>query len=277
MGRLSDADVLAALWLADSVGSFRSSAGRARFITIRQFSQRRCVPAAAAPAPANFVADEELNIKQYTSQYFASRMINVDWVKHGAGVHRFYPAASDVVDDARNTLVTAYAVSRPDGEWSILLVNKDSSNPHKIKIQFAGQGQTTAMQFAGNVSVTTFGANQYVWHPDGAKSHAVPMGRLLSLRWPPSQTPFSCRGRQSRCARKDSLKFLAIIFRQCAEKFIEQRPQARQSWRILSRSSSRTPTNRPPFCRTAIHRHRVAPSCGIGGPLPETFSRLATT
>ena len=80
------------------------------------------------------------------------------------------------VDDARNTLVTAYAVSRPDGEWSILLVNKDSSNPHKIKIQFAGDGQTTGMQFAGNVSVTTFGADQYVWHPDGAKSHADPDG-----------------------------------------------------------------------------------------------------
>ena len=170
-------DVLAALWLADSVGSFLQFGGPGAVYYHSPIQPETLRSGCRGHSTyGNFVADEELNIKQYTSQYFASRMINVDWVKHGAGVHRFYPAASDVVDDARNTLVTAYAVSRPDGEWSILLVNKDSSNPHKIKIQFAGEGRTTAMQFAGNVSVTTFGANQYVWHPDGAKSHADPDG-----------------------------------------------------------------------------------------------------
>jgi len=124
----------------------------------------------------NFVADEELNIRQYTSQYFASRMINLDWVKHGAGAHRFYPASSDITDNAGNTLVTAYAVAIPDGQWSILLVNKDSANAHKTKIQFAEDNVRVAQQFAGKVSATTFGAQQYVWHPDGAKSRADPDG-----------------------------------------------------------------------------------------------------
>ena len=30
------------------------------------------------------MADDKLEIKQYTAQYFASQLINLDWVKHGS-------------------------------------------------------------------------------------------------------------------------------------------------------------------------------------------------
>ena len=170
-------DVFAALWLADSVGSFLQFGGAG---AVYYHSPIQPEPLRSGcrgfSTYGNFVADDELNIRQYTSQYFASRMINLDWVKHGAGVHRFYPAWSDITDNAGNTLVTAYAVARPDGEWSILLVNKDSANAHKTKIRFAQDNVRGAQQFAGKVSAITFGALQYVWHPDGAKSHADPDG-----------------------------------------------------------------------------------------------------
>jgi hypothetical protein len=66
----------AALWLADSVGSFSSSAGPVRFTITHQFSPNRCVRLPRLHSMET-VADEELNIKQHTSQYFASRMINL--------------------------------------------------------------------------------------------------------------------------------------------------------------------------------------------------------
>ena len=34
-------------------------------------------------------------------------------------------------------LVTAYALERPDGQWSIMLVNKDHDNDHSVKVTFA--------------------------------------------------------------------------------------------------------------------------------------------
>ena len=131
-------------------------------------------PPTVAAVNGNFVADEDLNIKQYAAQYFASRLINLDWVQHGRGVHQLYPAVSDLTDDAGNTVVTAYAVARPDGEWSLLLINKDATNEHAISIEFVGE--KAARHFAGKVSVTKFGAEQYVWHPAGAASHADPDG-----------------------------------------------------------------------------------------------------
>jgi hypothetical protein len=170
-------DVLAALWLADSVGSFLQFGGPGAVYYHSPIQPEPLRPGCRGHSTyGNFIADEELNIKQYSSQYFASRMINLDWVKHGAGVHRLYPALSDLKNDSDNILVTAYAVARPDGEWSLLLVNKDSANPHKFRIEFTNDKANSAQHFDGRVSVTTFGAEQYVWHPQGADSYADPDG-----------------------------------------------------------------------------------------------------
>jgi hypothetical protein len=168
--------VLAALWLADSVGSFLEFGGPG---AVYYHSPIQPEPLREGchgySTYGNFVADEELNIKQYAAQYFASRMINFDWVKHGAGVHRFHPAASDLTDDAGNVIVTAYAAARPDGDWSLLVINKDPSNAHTVRVRFRN-GDQPGRTFEGQVSVTTFGAEQFVWHPAGAKSQAEPDG-----------------------------------------------------------------------------------------------------
>jgi len=168
-------DVLAALWLADSVGSFLQFGGPGAVYYHSPIQPEPLHPGCRGDSTyGNFIADEELHIKQYASQYFASRLVNLDWVRHGAGIHRFYPAASDLQDDAGNVLVTAYAVARPDGEWSLLLVNKDSANAHAIEIEFNDEKSTR--HFDGKISMTTFGADQYLWHPAGAQSHADPDG-----------------------------------------------------------------------------------------------------
>jgi hypothetical protein len=171
-------DVMAALWLADSVGSFFQFGGPGAVYYHSPIQPEPLHPGCRGYSTyGNFVADEELNIKQYTSQYFASRMINLDWVQHGAGIHRFHAAGSDVADDASNTLVTAYAAERPDGDWSLLVINKDAANPHTIHINFSDSEHAGSVRhFNGKVSVTTFGAEQYAWHPDGPKSHADPDG-----------------------------------------------------------------------------------------------------
>jgi hypothetical protein len=183
-------DVFAGLWLADSVGAFLQYGGPGAVYYHSPIQPEPLRPGCHAWSTyGNFVANEKLEIKQYTAQYFASQLLNLDWVKHGSGVHRLYPAAGDLPDDAKHDLITAYGVKRPDGVWSLLIINKDPNNPHDVKIAFEDAGKETQARFVGPVKMVTFGAAEYVWHPAGPKSHAEPDGpaRRTTGEWKDGQ------------------------------------------------------------------------------------------
>jgi len=193
-------DIFAALWLADNAGSFLASGGAAFYHSPIQPEPLR--PGCHGWSTyGNFVANEKLEVSQYTSQYFASRMINLEWVKHGAGMHQLSPAVADVTDDSGHTLITAYAAKRPDGDWSLMLINKDPSNAHEVRIEFDDAGGGSPRHFTGTVDMVTFGAEQYVWHPQGAKSHADPDG-------PPATTLLNVKGSEGFTLPKGSITVL---------------------------------------------------------------------
>jgi hypothetical protein len=170
-------DIFSGLWLADSVGAFLTYAGPGAAYYHSPVQPETLRPGCQAWGTyGNFVANEKLEISQYTAQYFAGQLLNLDWVKHGAGIHELYPAAGDLEDEAKHELITAYAVKRPDGDWSLLAINKDPSNAHEVKIAFEDGGKETPAHFTGAVKMVTFGAAEYVWHSSGATSHADPDG-----------------------------------------------------------------------------------------------------
>lgn len=166
------ADIFAGLWLADSTASFLTAGGAALYHSPIQ-------PEALRPGCrgwstyGNFVADKGLNIRAHTAQYYVSRLINHEWVEQGSKPHRIFTATADLKDAAGNALVTGYPVQRPDGSWSLLLVNRDQSNPHQVQVLFDAQNGNHS-EFKGPVEVITFGSEQYVWRSAGAASHPDP-------------------------------------------------------------------------------------------------------
>jgi hypothetical protein len=99
-------------------------------------------------------------------------MINDEWVTHGRGTHHLYSVDVGIEDPAGNALVTSYAVRRPDGEWALLLINKDRDNALPVRIAFASSGGNG--HFSGAIRMVTFGSEQYVWHGADATAHADP-------------------------------------------------------------------------------------------------------
>jgi hypothetical protein len=91
-----------------------------------------------------------------------------------------FPSTTDVKDAAGNALVTSYAVRRPDGDWSLLLVNRDASSAHDVRVVFegaaGGTGPGSGATFAKAVRVTSFGSEQYVWQADSAPPGPSPDG-----------------------------------------------------------------------------------------------------
>jgi hypothetical protein len=89
-----------------------------------------------------------------------------------------FPSSPDIKDSGGNALVTSYAVRRPDGNWSLMLVNRDENNAHTIRVVFSGSHREAS--FDGEVRLATFGSEQYVWINDGVNSHADPDGPVVA-------------------------------------------------------------------------------------------------
>jgi hypothetical protein len=166
--------IFAALWLADNVGAF-FEAGGALFTHSPiqpQGIQKTCLGWASW---SNFVTDNEISqIRGYTSPYYAARMINQEWVQHRSGVHHMFPSSTDIKDSQGNLLVTSYAVYRPDGNWSLMLVNRDETTAHSVRVVFDDAKTRQTVSFSGPVTLVTFGSEQYVWNNDGLNSRADP-------------------------------------------------------------------------------------------------------
>ena len=166
--------IFAALWLADNVGSFFASGG-ALFTHSPiqpQGIQNTCL---GWSSWSNFVSDEQtLEIRGYTSPYFAAHMINQEWAEHRSGMHFVFPSAVDIKDSDGNLMVTSYALHRPDGNWSLMLVNRDENHAHAVRVLFDDAKNKREASFSGPVRDVTFGSEQYVWINDGPYSHADP-------------------------------------------------------------------------------------------------------
>ncbi|MGD1155064.1 MAG: discoidin domain-containing protein [Terriglobia bacterium] len=172
--------IFAALWLADNIGSFFEGGGAAFYHSPiqPQTVQDSCLGWATW---SNFVADRDYNITGYTSPYFAAHMINLEWVQHRSGVHHMFPSSTGIKDSEGNVLVTSYAVHRPDGNWSLMLVNRDETNPHTVRVVFEDSKSKRGGSFSGPVTLVTFGSEQYVWKDDGSNSHADPDGAPVAI------------------------------------------------------------------------------------------------
>src|SRR5262249_17038205 len=129
-----------------------------------------------------FSADQDLKIRQPLAQYFASRLINLEWLQPGSGEHRLFSARTDVGDGAGHTLVSAYPVQRPGRQWALLLVNKDQGNAHALSVRFEDEVHRRSGGFTGAVTQSVFGRAEYQWHPDADGGRADPDGPPVTRR-----------------------------------------------------------------------------------------------
>ena len=112
-----------------------------------------------------------------------------------------FPSSTDAKDSDGNVLVTSYAVLRPDGQWAMMLVNRDENNPHSVRVIFEDSKNKRKASFSGPVTLVTFGSEQYLWKNDGENSHADPDG-------PPVATVLSDRRERTFLLPKASITVL---------------------------------------------------------------------
>ena len=173
-GGEASVDIFGALWLADTFSAFLTAGGQATFY-YHALSYSPPHPACSNSWGTYhmFMTDQNYVIRQATSQFFAAQMLTKEWVQPIDRPHQVYKATSDIKDADGHQLVTAYAVKRPDGQWGLMLINKDYDHAHDVKVIF---NDGTPKFFSGTVDAITFGKGQYQWHPERRNGYADPDG-----------------------------------------------------------------------------------------------------
>jgi hypothetical protein len=158
-------DLFSGLWLADYVGSFLNAGGNGLYYFHYLPLQMEHGCNDSPGTFGMFTVDADYKVQQPLAQFFVAQLINLEWAQPGNGEHLVFPAKADLDDGAGHALVTAYALQRPDGQTSLLIVNRDQQNSHRVRISFQDQAKPTADSFAGPVQILTFGSDQYHWQP----------------------------------------------------------------------------------------------------------------
>jgi hypothetical protein len=158
LGEGSPHTVKSALWLADYTGAMMTAgAGGSYYFHYIALPGR---------GDHGFLSVDDQNHATYPPQYLATQVITQEWVQPVDKTHKLYKATSNVLDKNGNERITAYPVGRPDGQWSVMLINKDEMNSHSVRVSFDDPATGQMRFFTGPVDRVVFGTAEYQWHPD---------------------------------------------------------------------------------------------------------------
>ena len=113
-----------------------------------------------------FSMDEDGDITHRFATYFGARLVTQEWLQPGDELHDIYPAISDAHNAEGEELITAYAVHRPDGLWSLLLINKDPKRAYSVSVVFSSTSPRRISTFKGQVDLFQFSRAQYQMNSD---------------------------------------------------------------------------------------------------------------
>jgi F5/8 type C domain len=190
LGEGNPGTVKSGLWLADYTGAMMSAGAGGTYYFHYIASPGR--------GGRGFLSVDDDGHATYSPQYLATEVITQEWTQPVDQIHKLYRADSEVKDNAGNVLVTAYPVERPDGQWSIMFINKDQNNDHSVHVAFTDPTTKQSRHFTGTVTRVVFGPNEYVWHVDPAPAATAQIAAPAANQNP--DAPQGGRGRGGRGA-----------------------------------------------------------------------------
>jgi hypothetical protein len=137
-------------------------------------------------------AGKDGRVKWRLPTYYGAKLAGQEWLGEPGGVHNLYPAR--ISGSGADGSLAAYAVHRPDGQWALLVLNKDPVRARTADVRFEGAGARGA-RWRGPLEVLQYSPRQYAWHSNREEGHPTfsePPGRYrtesgkpLSLSLPP--------------------------------------------------------------------------------------------
>ncbi len=155
-GGRAEMDIEGALLNADIVGAFLTLGGDQIFLYGYEPNEVLKEVSCSAGNNMLFLIGAEGNIRQRMPTYYTSVLLTQEWAKPGDELHELYLATAN-----KDSLITAYALLRPDGLWALMLVNKDPNSQKKVTIRFHSQTSSAETGFHGTIDLYQYSRKQY--------------------------------------------------------------------------------------------------------------------
>lgn len=167
-GGINDMEIQSALMNADIVGQFLTLGGSKAFL----YGLEPSTPDIGTKcAPGNNMIlgmDDEGKVSYRTATYYGAVMMKKYWAHPSDQTLKVYPVSSNIKNKKDEELVSAYALLCPDSTWSVMIVNKDPKQSHKITIDVEKGNQSASLHLP--LSCYQYSGKQYQWHVNGANS-----------------------------------------------------------------------------------------------------------
>ena len=158
------------LWVADALGHFIAAFGSRGFSNLWDTLNGGSATTSATGGDLGYlnVHNDGVSLQyQPHATYWAMQMMTSDWAI--SADTRSHQLISTTVNGAPASLFAAYADYRPDGVFSLAVINKDPANAYNTRI--------TGLPFTPNsaASAWTFNSSNYQWVTSGGTPyHAAP-------------------------------------------------------------------------------------------------------
>ena len=172
-GGRPEVDIEGALFNADTVGAFLTLSGAKPYLYGYE---------------PNYLQDElkcswgnlmMLQLRPKSDQlnrlsvYYATQLLTKEWMQPVNETHEMFRVTMNQTKPRSSSVVTAYAVRRPDKKWSLLAINKDPNRTARLAVEFNLPNANQPASFVGQVEVLQFSREQYAWHAAGPNGHPI--------------------------------------------------------------------------------------------------------
>jgi hypothetical protein len=156
-----------ALFNAEVVAQFLSLGGDQAFL-FGYAGSRPVIDQCSAGNNMLFFMSDDGKIRYPYAPYYGARLLTREWLSN-SGLHELYPAIVRSPKQPALKNLTAYAVHRPDGLWSVLLINKNPDQAYDVKIGF----ENNELVYSTPLELFQYSSAQYMLNNDA--SNPVPI------------------------------------------------------------------------------------------------------
>jgi hypothetical protein len=205
-GGRPEVDIEGALFNADTVGIFLTLGGAKPYLYGYEPNylqdELKCSWGNLMMLQLNTKSDQVNRL----SAYYAAQLLTKEWMQPTNEPDEIFPVTVNQTKDGAHGVtrptkpksspsVTVYAVHRPDKQWSLLAINKNSNRAARLAVQFKIPNAQQPTRFVGQVEVIQFSRQQYAWDANGLNGHPIrslpPTHRTQEASLPCELPPYS--------------------------------------------------------------------------------------